>query len=138
MKIELKIKKEFDVKYLEAICNVRYWEDATVNNIEDVNGELIPCKKGDTWNPLIDIEKGIIVNWKEGVNANIHYKVCDEGVYLLKDSSMNIIVKLEDAYVVNMMCPKGSGYGDYVKMNVLSDGTIEGFVADFDDFNIED
>lgn len=30
---------------LKVEAGVRYWEDATVNGIEDVDGALIPCKK---------------------------------------------------------------------------------------------
>ena len=30
------------VKYLRAECGVRYWEDATVNGVEDTDGKLIP------------------------------------------------------------------------------------------------
>lgn len=38
MKITIKVKKEFEVKYLKAKCGVRYWEDATVNGEEDKDG----------------------------------------------------------------------------------------------------
>jgi len=35
MKIQINISKEFDAKYLRAKCGVRYWEDASVNGVED-------------------------------------------------------------------------------------------------------
>jgi len=37
-----------------------------------------------------------------------------------------------------MMCPTENGYGDYVIMNILEDGTIENFTANFEDFQEEE
>ena len=48
MKIILKIEKEFDVKYLKAKVGVRYWEDSRVDGVEDEDGDLIPCREGDS------------------------------------------------------------------------------------------
>lgn len=89
MKIELTITKEFEIKYLLAKVGVRYWEDAIVNGEEDINGDLIPCRVGDYWSPLIDIETGIITNWEIGKTASIHYKCCDDGSYHLLDENYN-------------------------------------------------
>ena len=68
MKIELTVKKEFEVKTLLVEAGVRYWEDATVNGVEDENGDLIPCRfnGSDLWKPIIDIETGIITKRFEG------------------------------------------------------------------------
>ena len=56
------------VKYLRARCGVRYWEDATVNGETDEDGSRIPCRKGDDWCPLIELESGQIEGWPEGCN----------------------------------------------------------------------
>ena len=62
---------------LRVSAGVRYWEDASVNGVEDTDGTLIPFRKGDLWCPIIDLETGQIYDWPAGANAYIHYKVCD-------------------------------------------------------------
>lgn len=133
MKLVLKVEKEFDVKKLKASCGVRYWEDATVNGKEDTNGDLIPCRNGDCFEPIICIESGLILNWEKGKTASLHYKVCDAGEYTLICDNDNEIKTIE-GYVPSMMCPKGGGYGDYVIMDIDEDGVIANWSASFDDF----
>ena len=129
MKIE--ITKEVDVVKLQVSAKVRYWEDTSVNGVEDVDGELIPCREGDYWKPVIDIETGVIENWENGKTADIHYKVCDCGIYNLLDAKDEIVVS-KDGYVPIDMCPGGSGYGDYIIMKVFAGGLIENwhFIGD--------
>jgi hypothetical protein len=133
MEIEIDVKIKHSVRYLRAECGVRYWEDATVNGVEDTEGTLIPCREGDNWCPVIDLETGKIENWPEGTSASIHYKVCDEGRYTLLDRDGDD-VKSVDGYVITMMCPEGEGFGDYVIMNVGPDGQIENWKVDFSEF----
>ena len=133
MKVELTVKKEFDVKYLLAEVGARYWEDATVNGTEDEQGDLIPCRDGEYWKPLIDLETGKIVNWEIGTNAKIHYKSCDDNLFKLLDKDKNTITTKE-GYVIDMMCPSENGYGDYVIMYVDGNGFINDFKASFEEF----
>ncbi|MGP2569994.1 hypothetical protein ACT4R9_05460 [Ornithobacterium rhinotracheale] len=105
MKVTLEVVKEVNVKYLLAKCGVRYWEDAKVNGFEDTNGDLIPCRDREFWTPLIDVEKGIIVNWEKGIKADIHYKVCDNGTYTLLDEHKNPITGFS-GYVPFIMSPE--------------------------------
>jgi len=133
MKITLKVKKEYDIKYLSVEAGVRYWEDATVNGIEDTDGSLIPCREGEYWEPLIEIETGKITNWEQGITADIHYKVCDDGTYRLLDESANTIKSI-DGYVPKIMCPNGNGFGDYIIMNVDESGFIKNWNPDLSDF----
>jgi len=138
MKVELKIKKEFDVKYLLAEVGARYWEDSDVDGVEDTQGDLIPCRDGEYWKPLIELETGKIVNWEQGKTAKIHYKSCDDNLFKLLDENQNVITSV-DGYVIDMMCPEGGGFGDYVIMNIDENGTIKKWKADFEDFqNDED
>lgn len=137
MKITVKVEKEFDVKTLRVMAGVIYWEDTTVNGVEDTEGDLIPCREGDNWCPIIDLETGIITNWEKGKKAEVHYKVCDAGEYFLQaDDGSEIQAK--DYYVPNIMCPNGEGYGDYIIMNISEDGKIEDWKVDFDKFIDED
>lgn len=124
-----------DVKTLYVDAGVRYWEDAKVNGIEDTeHGDNIPCKEGERWRPIIDIEAGIITNWERGKTADIHYKVCDDGVYTLKDADGNVVISIDD-YVPNCMCPCENGYGDYIIMHIEPDGKITRWEHDFSDFS---
>jgi len=136
-KLTIKTMKTVDVKYLQASCGVRYWQDGEVSGVEDSDGTLIPCRNGDNWEPLIDLDTGKIEGWPEGVSADVHYKVCDAGVYTLLDAERNKVAK-KDGYVPDMMCPDGDGYGDYVIMTIEPDGTIEGFEPDFSEFEADE
>lgn len=123
MIVKILIEQEIDLLYLHAESGVRYWEDAKVNGVEDVEGDLIPSRQGDLWKPIIDIKTGLIVNWETGKTADIHYKVCDMGVYYFTDN--NGIKYLEkEGYVPSIMSPGGSGYGDYIIMKINENGFI--------------
>lgn len=137
MKVKLKIEKNYDAKWLHVRAGVRYWEDATVNGVEDEKGDLIPCRDGDDWKPRINVETGEIVNWRQGTKAEIHYKVCDDGDYRLLDAEQNQITFV-DGYVISSLCPKENGYGDYIIMNVDENGMIENWEFNPKDFEDED
>lgn len=148
MKLEVKITKEVEVKYIQVDTNVRYWENAEINGVNDINffetkgqGEpKIPCavKVKDEpeshiqsdhwhWKPLIDIETGQIVNWKKGVTADITYKVVDEFACDFLDAEKAVQFSYE-GYVPRFMCPREEGYGDYIDMVIDEDG----FIKDWD------
>lgn len=122
MKATITIKKEVEVKTCLVKAEVMYWEDGTVNGIKDEDGDLIPCRIGDEWCPEIDIDNGKILNWKQGIKADVHYQICDSGSYYLKDHYGNIILSIEDNYVPNKLIP---GYfGDYIIMDINENGFI--------------
>lgn len=133
MKLTLKVEKEFDVKELHVEAGVRYWEDAEVNGVEDTDGDLIPCREGDDWKPIIDVETGIIKNWVQGTTADIHYKVCDDGKYTLVDEKGESIISVQD-YVISDLAIGESGFGDYIIMKVDETGKIENWNPSFEDF----
>ena len=142
MKATVRIKQKVEFKTLLVKAGVRYYEDATVNGVVDELGDLIPCKDGELWCPKIDIDSGVITNWKQGVTADIHYKVCDAGNYYLMDEQGVDRLSIEDNYVPSCLCPNESGYGDYIIMKVDENGKIEGWdfnESDLDEFeNDED
>lgn len=123
MKIKIKKEIEVDIKYLSVSAGVRYWEDAHVDGIEDTDGNRIPCRVGNRWCPIINVSTGKIINWITGVKSYIHYKVCDDGIYTLNDGNEDIL-KIE-GYVPSCLCPAEDGFGDYIIMEVLEDGTIK-------------
>jgi len=138
MKTTIKVEQVVEITTIEVRAGVRYWEDATVNGEDDINGTLIPFRDGDYWCPVIDIDSGVIKDWPEGMTAYIHYKVCDDGNYWLKNEDGACILAIEDDYVPKMLCPKENGYGDYIIMDVDGDGKISGWSIDLADFGVDD
>ena len=114
---------------LKVDAGVRYWEDAQINGMDTPeDGAGFPCKNGDRWQPVIDIDSGRIINWMTGVVANVHFKICDDGCYYLLDANDNTIAEIIDDYVPRILCPKENGYGDYIIMDIDKNG----FIKDFD------
>ena len=138
MKVELQVTKEFEVKYLQAKCGVRYFEDATVNGVDDEEGDLMPCMDGmDNWCPLIDIETGQILNWEIGKESSVHYKTVDDNEFTLLDPEKNKVTSI-DGYVISTMRPSGDGDNDYVVMDIDKEGFIQNWYFDLSDFVKED
>ena len=141
MKATIKIEQEVEIKTLSVSAHRRYPEDATINGVEDTEGTLIPCMKGEMWSPEIDIESGRISGWEQGKTASIHFKVCDEGSYFLKDENGETILSIEQDYVPSCMCPKGNGYGDYIIMDIDENGMINNWSfgePELEDFTRDD
>lgn len=137
MKTTVKIEQEVDIKKLIVSAQVRYWEDADVNGIEDIEGALIPCREGDNWCPEIDIDNGVIINWKKGIKASVHYKVCDAGTYMLQDEN-NKTILAKEGYVPNIMSPKENGFGDYIIMDIDENGKIDNWNPNITDLLYEE
>lgn len=111
--------------HIDVEAEVRYWEDARVNGVDDEDGSRIPGKVGDLWKVRIDLEAGRIEDWRAGVGASIHYKVCDQGEYWLSDATGTRIAKWNGHYVPgDFLCHGDNGFGDYIIMNVDVDGRI--------------
>jgi len=124
-KVTVTRKEEVEVTHLLAECSVRYWEDATVNGVEGDEDCKIPGRVGDMWVIRIEISTGKITCWEQGVTADVHFKVCDEGVYsLIGDDG---VAASKDGYVPSVLCPKENGYGDYVIMSIDENGFIDGW-----------
>ena len=135
MKTTVLVKHEVEITTLEVKAGVRYWEDSEFNGENDTeDGDLVPCKVGSVWCPIIDIDNGVITNWNKGVKAEIHYKVCDNGCYYLKDNVNNVILSIEQDYVPKILCPKDNGWGDYIIMDIDENGKISDWKIDIEDF----
>jgi len=115
-----------NAKYIEVKAEVRYWEDATVNGVDDDAGTMIPFRLGNLWMPVVRLDDGQIIGWPEGVESDIHYKVCDTGEYWLQDANRNRIAKWRGDYVPDdLLCVGDQSYGDYIIFKVGSDGKIK-------------
>lgn len=124
MELTILKKMTLNAHTLHVNAGVRYWEDSTINGVTDEEGTLTPCRDGDYWKPIIDIDKGVIVNWEKGKKADIHFKVVDDGTYTVKDEKGETITEKE-GYVPDIMCPAENGYGDYIIMNIDENGVID-------------
>jgi hypothetical protein len=112
--------------YIEVNAEVRYWEDATVNGIEDKEGKLIPFRKENCWSPVIRLADGMVVDWPIGTTADVHFKVCDAGEYWLQDEECKRVAKWAGFYVPDeFLCHGDNGCGDYIILKIGADGLIK-------------
>ena len=118
--------------HLLASCEVRYWEDAQVDGVEDTHGTLIPCREGDNWAPRIRLDTGVIENWTQGTTAKTYYKICDAGLYQLLDGEGTVLFSYE-GYVPDCLSPLDNGFGDYAILDIGPDGAIKGWTRDLSD-----
>jgi hypothetical protein len=120
---------QVDAAYIEVRARVRYWEDATVNGVDD-DGSRIPFRDGDAWCPVIRLADGVVMDWPQGMTAQIHYKVCDQGEYWLLDANRKQVAKWHGDYVPDdYLCHGDDGYGDYIIFSVGAEGAIVGWEA---------
>ena len=136
-------------KILKISAGVRYYEDADIDGVEDISYEeqqqgmmpRVPCvvmnpdekNKEDIWRwcPEIDAETGMVLNWKKGVKANIHYKVCDDCMIDYFEDEKLVCNNDDYLYCPDFLCPDEEGYGDYIIMTINENGQIENWsVAD--------
>lgn len=131
-KITVKVRKEVEVKSLLVQAHVRYWEDAEINGESDEEGNM-PFRNSEDWCPKIDLSTGKIEGWPGDIEADIHYKVCEEGTYTLLDEEGNAVKEIE-GYVPDIMCPNGGGNGDCIIMKVGKDGQIADWKCILEEF----
>lgn len=127
MKLIIKTEIEFTpIRLIVAACP-RYWEDASINGISDTeDGDKMPFHENARWRPVIELETGRVIWWPWGMNADIHYKVCDAVEYWLEDAEGKR-VKWRGEYVPGFLSVGERGYGDYIIMKISEEGIIEGW-----------
>lgn len=134
MKVDLKIKQTFDIKYIVADFGVRYFEDSELNGQEDdYKNPKMPCVENGRWKIKVDVETGEIINWEKGNTAHIHYKVCDDGQYILIDNNGAQVGKTIESYVPDIFAINDNGYGDYVIMSIDENGIIDSWECTTED-----
>lgn len=127
-RLEVGTSAVFSPVRLLVSAEVRYWEDAEINGIQDTEeGDNIPLKVGNLWKPRIELETGRVLDWPQGTTADIHYKVCDQGEYWLEDADGKRL-KWKGSYVPNDLLAIGdNGYGDYIILKIAAEGIIVGW-----------
>lgn len=153
MKVIVNRPVEIDVKHLFVKARVRYPEDSTLRQLpeydwieDDATHPGMPCMGWDEaiyngrsygeswfWCPVIELETGKIINWRQGVCASISYKVVDEFDCYITDSDDKIVARY-NGYVPSFMAIDDEGYGDYVYLTINEDGYIENWSFDEYDF----
>ena len=149
MKVIVNRLAEIDVKHLFVKARARYPEDSTLRQLpeydwieDDANQPKMPCMSyvqeqwcGGAWYwcPVIELETGKIINWRQGVCASISYKVVDEFDCYITDSNDKIVARY-NGYVPSFMAIDEEGYGDYVYLTINEDGYIENWSFDEYDF----
>ena len=154
MKITILKPVEVETKFLKIKAGVTYPEDSQFIEVNiDANGNArnnyisddeenpkMPFMeveydnyghKSFYWQPTIDIENGVIINWPKGVKARIFYKVCDDFICTISDENDNEVLQY-NGYVPNFMALEDEGFGDYIDMVVDGNGTIKGWRFDND------
>lgn len=121
METTIKVEKTVNVKILKVDLPVRYDD-------EDMPYDF-PLRKGDMWSAIIDIDRGVVLNWPEGEKGSFHMKVCDEGSYFLLDEEGNTVLKIEEDYVPNKLLPPSDGYGNYVELHIGDNGVISNWYS---------
>lgn len=111
-------------KYIQVSTPVRYWESAEVNAETCEKGSIVPFVRDGLWQPLIDLDKGVVVDWPRGTFAKFHFKVVDAGSYFLLDENKKQIAAIHENYVPDGLCHGDSGYGDYIIFSVNTEGEI--------------
>ena len=116
--------------YNEEMCSYTdTWMDELYEN------EYPLVSKG-IWSGIINLKTHKLLNWKpEYGSLYLQAKVCDSGTYFLLDKDKKTICKIAD-YVPNGLIPEVDDCGDYIRLRINEDGTIENWFEepDFSDF----
>ena len=111
------------------------WTDTLVNGIRDtVNGDNIPCREEDFWCPIIDIDEGIIVNWRKGTTASVHYRLPYGIIYDVTDEGGEIIVDNSISSVPSTLCIGTSENRDTIIMDIDENGVIKDWKFNVSEF----
>lgn len=112
-------------------ASVRYWEDCEINGheIDETDFDKIPCKKEDSWKPVIDIDSGIIENWTNGISLKTYFKVCDECSFEIRDEMATVYLE-ENEYVPEFLSLHDRGFGDYIYLEIDKNGLIQDWKKD--------
>lgn len=114
---------------------------------DDYNDPKMPCIEKDKnnnpvcWCPVIDPVEGRILNWEDGVEAEIEYTVYDqcELEYVLIDGDGNegIVCKTK-GYVPKFLQPREYTFGKNIEMDIAGSGEIYKWSRDmFNDWVVE-
>ena len=108
----------------------------TDNWLGELYENKYPLVSKGMWSAIIDLKTHKLLNWKQEFGClYFQAKVCDSGTYFLLDKDKKVICKIAD-YVPNGLIPETDDCGDYIRLRINYDGTIENWPdePDFSDF----
>lgn len=120
-------------RYLAVSVPVYQWGDLILDEEEDLEGHM-PCRRGDLWEPIIELSTGQVINWSAGHTARVLLKTRDEGLYWLLDEHQARIARWKDAYVPSALLYLGAAWGagrsgDYIDLRITTDGKLLNWTA---------
>ena len=116
--------ENINAQYIEIVASVFSWEDAIIYGLDDVEGK-VPCRNKDQWEAVIDLATGRVLDWPDCIEADINFKVCDEGHYWLLNESKIRVAKWNGYYVPNdILCIGDNGFGDYIILKIGKNGMV--------------
>ena len=95
-----------------------------------------PLVSKGMWSGIVDLKTHKLLNWKhEYGDLYLQAKICDSGTYFLLDKDKKAICRIA-GYVPNGLIPESDDCGDYLRLRINSDGTIENWPEnpDYSDF----
>lgn len=104
--------------------------------MEELYVNKYPLVSKGMWSGIVDLKTHKLLNWKpEYGDLYLQAKTCDSGTYILLDKDKKAICKITD-YVPNGLIPESDDCGDYIRLRINSDGTIENWPEnpDYSDF----
>lgn len=139
------------VKYVKFHIGVYYWEDCCIDGYEtEEDGSNVPFAKDGYWDFVLDLDNGRILGWEDEVKTkcpgsqsmNTYFKACDMVWRTLLDADMKPLHDEYNFYVPKILDFNDSdghyGYGDYIGLEIKSDGTIKGWPKNNLEFFIND
>lgn len=96
-------------------------KDLDGNNI--FSKHRIPFRIGEYWMPVIDLEKGVILNWNGNIRLTTYFKVYDECSFKIVSNGKTLFEQIDD-YVPSILSIDDNGYGDYIYMTINEKGEI--------------
>ena len=95
-----------------------------------------PLVSKGMWAGIIELRSHNLLNWPEEYgNILFQAKVSDSGTYFLLGKDNKALCRIS-GYVPNRLIPDADGCGDYIRLRIKSNGTIENWpdVPDFSEF----
>lgn len=111
---------------LELKAHVRHFEDCDMKDLDGNNifsKHRIPFRIGEYWMPVIDLEKGVILNWNGNIRLTTYFKVYDECSFKIVSNGKTLFEQIDD-YVPSILSIDDNGYGDYIYMTINEKGEI--------------
>jgi hypothetical protein len=106
--------KEYEVKYVLINIPVDFGQYVPEDFPLIVNGK---------WIAYVEIETGMIEDWKQGYAGTLVANVIDEGKYYLMDANKKIVAAI-NGHAPNKLIPPTDGYGDYIELEIYKNGEI--------------